>query len=308
MAVLEVRLFGKFRVRCKGCVVGDLDASKVQEMFSYLLLARGRPHSREILAEKLWSDSSAAQSRKYLRQALWQLQSALEDHREPMEGSVLMADADWVGINSEADLWVDVADFEQACLRVNGVSGGALDAQGAHTLQRAAELYQGDLLENCYQDWCLYERERLQNMHLSLLDKLMGYHEGHRDFEAGLMYGALILRFDRARERTHRRLMRLHYLAGDRTGALRQYQQCVAALREELDVEPAKSTVALYEQIRADDVESPRTVNHASAPGSVAPLASVRDHLEQLQSTLAHLECAVRQDIDTVESLLQDQR
>ena len=42
-------------------------------------------------------------------------------------------------------------------------------------------------------------------------------------FAEPLAYGARILHCDRARERTHRRLMRLHFLAGDRTAALRQY-------------------------------------------------------------------------------------
>ena len=62
-----------------------------------------------------------------------------------------------------------------------------------------------------------------------------------------------MLREDRARERTHRRLMRLYYLAGDRTGALRQYERCAAALRQELDVEPSRRTSELERRIRRDD-------------------------------------------------------
>jgi two-component SAPR family response regulator len=91
-------------------------------------------------------------------------------------------------------------------------------------------LYHGDLLEDWFQDWCLYERERLQNIYLAALDKLMDYCEASRDYDAGLAYGTRILRHDLARERTHRRLMRLYYLAGDRTSALRQYDRCVQIL------------------------------------------------------------------------------
>ncbi|NIN69138.1 MAG: hypothetical protein GTO63_31510, partial [Anaerolineae bacterium] len=81
---------------------------------------------------------------------------------------------------------------------------------------------------------CLYERERLQNMYLAILDKLVSYSEVQGAYEAGLGYGSRILSYDGARERTHRRLMRLYYLAGDRTAALRQYDSCVEALRREL--------------------------------------------------------------------------
>ena len=56
------------------------------------------------------------------------------------------------------------------------------------------------------------------------------------EYEAGQNYGSIILGFDRARESTHRHLMQLYYLAGDRTGALRQYERCARALDAELGV------------------------------------------------------------------------
>ena len=90
-----------------------------------------------------------------------------------------------------------------------------------------------------------------------ILDKLLVYCMSHEEFEAGQRYGGLILRYDRARERTHQLLMRLHYLAGDRTGALRQYERCVVALREELGVRPDRRTVALYEEIRGSQGNAP---------------------------------------------------
>ena len=43
---------------------------------------------------------------------------------------------------------------------------------------------------------------------------------------------------DPARERTHRRLMRLKYLAGYRAEALRQYDRCAAILQEEFGCFP----------------------------------------------------------------------
>ena len=49
--------------------------------------------------------------------------------------------------------------------------------------------------------------------------------------------------------------MRLHYMTGNRTAALRQYRACVEALDEELGVGPAQSTQRLYQQICSDQVE-----------------------------------------------------
>ncbi len=77
MHALRVRLVGRFSAYIEGQVVEGLESSKVQELFSYLLLFRNRPHSREALADLLWDASSTAQSKKYLRQAVWQLTLAL---------------------------------------------------------------------------------------------------------------------------------------------------------------------------------------------------------------------------------------
>jgi hypothetical protein len=67
-------------------------------------------------------------------------------------------------------------------------------------------------------------------MYLVMLDKLMWYCELQKEYETGILCGMRIMCYDRARERTHRRLMRLHCLNSDRTGALRQFEQCAAAL------------------------------------------------------------------------------
>jgi DNA-binding SARP family transcriptional activator len=302
MGALEVRLFGKFSILRDGKPLDTLSVGKAQEALCYLLLHREHVHSRESLADLLWSDCSASQSRKYLRQVLWQIQAALH-------ADMLIVESDWVSLNAKADLWIDVSLFERAVADAQGVPGPHLSDDTAQALQQAAELYQGDLLESWYQDWCLFERERLQNMYLALLDKLMEYCESLQDYEAGLAYGTRILCLDRARERTHRVAMRLLYLAGDRTSALRQYQRCVAALHEELDVEPAKSTRVLYEQIRADEFDAQRTTPVEVVPSGVtATLTSVLTHLEGIRKALVSVERQVQQDIQEVEAVVQRER
>jgi len=314
MPLLSVRLFGKISVQYDERIVTGLDACKVRELFCYLLLYRQSPHPRESLAALFWGDSSTAQSKKYLRQALWELQTTLNGHPHPGHDGILLVEPEWVRLNPAAELWLDAAVFEQAFGLARGVAGSALDARRVEALQGAAQLYHGDLMEGCYQDWCLCERERLQSAYLIMLDKLMGYCEAHQEYEAGLAYGQHIMRYERARECTHRRLMRLHYLAGDRTAALRQYTRCVEALAEELDVKPAKRTVTLYEQIRADEfnrsaLPSPGpdpTPDAERARFSEAPkVVEVMDHLKQLRVVLTGIRGRVQEDIKAVDLVLR---
>jgi DNA-binding SARP family transcriptional activator len=305
MGILTVRLFGKMQIRRGDRVLGDLGSRKAQELFAYLLIHRQRLHCREALASLLWGNSTTAQSLKYLRQALWQLQiltDAAPD--EAKADQLLLVDPEWVGLNPQGNLWLDVAVFEQAFAQAQNIRGAALSIEGAQALRNAVQLYKGDLLEDCYEDWCLFERERLQNMYLAMLDKLAGYCEAHNEYETGLVYGTHILRYDRARERTHRRLMRLHYLAGNRTAALRQYESCVAALDEELGVEPARRTVELYKQIRADQFDSMIAETYLPSGVTTAPLPNVLGHLKQLCTTLTSLRQQVEQEIQAIEQTL----
>ena len=310
MPRLSVRLFGRLCVSRDDAVLDGLTACKVQELLCYLLLHRDRPHSREVLAGLLWADCSTPQSKKYLRQALWQLQAALSPHGKPPHPRTLLVESDGVRLNSGAGMWLDIAVFENAFELMRGVPSGELDATRAGTLRDAAELYQGHLLEGWYQDWCLYERERLQDMYLAMLDKLMDYCVAQRDYENAMTYGARILRHDRARECTHQRLMRLQYLAGDRAAALRQYQRCVTALDEELGVQPAEGTVVLYEQIRAG-----RLGGRAGVPvcptetdPSTGALVDVLSRLKRLEAVLGDLQQQVQQNIGVVEQFLDSQR
>ncbi len=313
MSRLDFHLFGRFHARTGGRDLSGLDACKVQELFGYLLIHRDRAHSREALASLLWGDTSTVKSKKYLRQALWQLQTALDAEGDAGAGGVLTVEHDWVRLNSATGFWLDVAVFERAFAEAKGSAGREMDDACAATLRGAVEVYAGDLLEGWYQDWCLYERERLQNMYLAMLDKLIGYCEARRKFELGLFYGALILRYDRARERTHRQMMSLQYLSGDRTAALRQYERCAAALDEELGVRPDKRTSALYQQIRAGSVEAAPDEREQRTPeketeAGAASLNDVLGRLKQIQNILTDTQQRVNQEIKAVELALGESR
>jgi DNA-binding SARP family transcriptional activator len=297
MTKLSIQLFGKFAVQADGERLGGFDSGKVQELLAYLLVYRDRPHPRESLAELLWEASSTTQSKKYLRQALWQMQQLLSK----AEGEPLIRiESDWIRISPKASYWLDVAEFESAFAVAHGVPGQQLGDKIVALLVQAAGFYRGDLLEGWYSDWCLYERERLQNMWLATLDKLMSYCEAKRDFEAGLAFGMQVLRKDRARERTHRRLMRMAYLAGDRTGALRQYERCVQALHEELNVRPSRRTEDLRQQILDDTME----IGRMAEPQ--LPLATVTSRLGQLRGILTQLSEHVSEDLDALDHALTD--
>ena len=293
MEILRVRLLGQLHIQRGEQVVTNLLPPKLQELFCYLLLFRDRPHQRETLASLLCSTSSTTQSKRNLRQALWQLQSSAAIRDDAGHSDLFLVDARWIQLNPTANLWLDVQALDQAYSRSEGMAGLVLDATQIQALHDAVELYQGDLLEGCFQDWCFHERERLQNIYLCVLEKLMDHCEVYGQYEAGLAYGARVLQYDGARERTFRRLMRLHYLAGERSAAMRQYDHCVKTLRRELDVTPSARTVALYQQVRKGHLKVMTRRPTSQSRPSEAPepeRSEMLRQLRQMQRDLDHLQ------------------
>jgi DNA-binding SARP family transcriptional activator len=280
---------------------------KAAELMGYLLLFRDRPHHREVLCELLWPAVPGA--RKHLRQALWQLTglSTPQGRRPP----TLLVDPEWVHLNPAADIELDVARLEDAFVRLRHIPGSELEEEQAAVLRDAVQLYHADLLEGWYQDWCIYERERFKAIYLAMLDKLLAFCEAQGRHDDGLAYGERILRHDRAHERTHQRLMRLNYLAGDRTAAIRQFDRCAAALREELGVSPAERTVALYEEIRADKLPgfadsttiSAGRSDAASDPSPAPHCQEAVTPLRRALRTLGDVQALVQESIEAVERL-----
>ncbi|MBN2118660.1 MAG: bacterial transcriptional activator domain-containing protein [Anaerolineales bacterium] len=282
MAEFRVRLFGKFDAERNGRIIEGIQARKVQELFSYLLIFRNHPQPREVLCEVLWGNQPASKARKYLRQTLWRLQLALNDAANANKPDIV-ADSDWIQISPSASFRLDISEFGQVFNAFNDKDPRDLSSKDFKTIRSAINLYRGDLLEGWYQDWCLFERERFQIMHLTLLDKLVQYCEMHGHYAAGLAYGTDILRHDHAYERTHRQMMRLYSMAGNRTQALHQYQRCVTALRNELDIEPSESTKQLYEEIRSDTFDS-------SLPSGKEAIHEIMEPAQTLSRILNRLE------------------
>jgi len=300
MSGWKVALLGKFSVECNKTSLTGLEARQVQELFSYLLLFRQHPQPREALLETLWGDQAAGKARKTLRQVLWRLQSTLGKSTNS-GGPELLVDNEWIQIILPSNVWLDVEELEKTFRAINGKSIEELTTSELEKMQYAVNLYEGDLLEGWYADWCIFERERFQVMHLMVLDKLIQSCLFHHYYELGVPYALEVLRQDRAYERAHYQLMLLYFLSGNRTQALHQYARCVVALHEELDVEPSERTKQLYEQIRSDDLK-PSLVREEKMTSE--PLTQEKPSLEQMlrslkevSITLSQLEHQIKQEI-----------
>jgi len=263
--MLQVSLFGTGMACCDGHPIDGFPGHQSFRLLCYLLLDRYHSHHRERLAAVFWGDYPTDVSRKCLRNALWRLRSLFQSAGIPA-GEYLAASGDHVSFITSSRYWLDVEIFEASIAACRDVPAEHFTAEHVTSLERAVGLYTGDLLEGLYEDWCLRDRERLSLLHLDALSKLMVFHEHNGAYERGLAYGEQLLARDHTREKFHRQMMRLYWLAGDRSAALAQYKRCVQILREEMDVSPTEQTKQLYQQMAANQFSPEARSSREAAP------------------------------------------
>lgn len=303
MAGLAIHLLGSLSIQTDQGRGALPQSHKAKELLCYLLLHRDRPVPRSTLADLLWPDCDPAQGLKLLRQALWQLQSACGHGEAVQDRLQFEVNPRSLTLAVDERCWLDIVEFEHAFTQVRGPVARPLTPEIAAAADHAIGLYRGHLLEGFDFDWCIVEREWLRSAYLTMLDRLMVYAEQQGEYELGIDYGERILRIDRAREYTHRRMMILHARLGNRTGALRQYDRCASALEEELDVLPARSTQLIRERVRAGgDLELP--VSHrepiTSAPMQNGAAAVVR--LGNIQRAIGEIQSLIQSEVYGLEA------
>src|SRR5215469_15146378 len=251
MAKLQLTLLGGFEARSASGLSLAMSRKKAQMLLAYLAMHPTHTHLRDKLATLLWNDAPAEQARQSLRQTLFAIRQAL-----PVDPTLV--DGEHVAFAAEA-VAVDVSEFEQLAR-----------SDDPDDLERAAALYQGDLLEGIragsarFEEWLLAERERLHELALEALAKLLGHQMKLGATEPAIQTALRLLSLDPLQEVTHRALMRLYAGQGRRAAALRQYQLCVDVLQRELGIEPEEATKQVYRELLPQ--QSPRLALPQTAP------------------------------------------
>lgn len=255
--MIQISLLGGFRLLVDGQPYKLSALPKSTPLLAYLLLHAAAPVARDQIAYTLWPDEAEGQARSNLRRHLHDLRRAFPP--APDTQPWLLIEHDTVQWNQAAGAWVDVFAFESA-------------SADPGRLAEAVALYAGDLLPNLYEDWVFIHRERLRTLFLDDLTRLVQRHHNAREYGNAIAWAQKLLQHEPLREDMVRELMTLRYEAGDRAGALQEYQRFAQRLREALDVPPMLETSALYDAIARQLVPP----GAASPSPTIEPVAVLR--------------------------------
>ncbi|HEX5686080.1 MAG TPA: AAA family ATPase [Ideonella sp.] len=205
-------------------------------MLSWLALEGPTP--RERLAQLLWPDSEPAAARNTLRQRLFQLRRQLGV--ELVEGQAVLALTDRAAH--------DLADADDL---LGGQDAGASGALA---------------------DWLAGQRERRRRRMQLALAELCEMSERAQDWPGALVHAHELLALEPLSEEAHRRVMRLHYLAGDRAAALLAFDRCEQTLKNEVGAPPSSETLQLLAMIDAAGADP----KHAAPTPTALPASVLR--------------------------------
>jgi predicted ATPase/DNA-binding SARP family transcriptional activator len=286
MSRLDIALLGPPEIKIHERVV-KTDRRKAIALLAYLSVT-GKSHTRDHLAGLLWPDYERDSAYAYLRRTLWELNQILGKGR-------ITLDRERVSIEATAELWVDTVAFETC----SHTSPGDLNA-----LERAATLYRGDFLEGFrvadtapFEEWQFQQAEYFRREFANVLERLVEAYIQAGEQDPALLYAHRWLAIDPLDEAAHRAIMRLLAGMGDRTGAIRQYENCAKTLKAELGIPPQPETTQLYQAILRGEVRttpvdqvtpSKAVESHPSVhlPAMPTPFIGRRPEVEQVKTLL----------------------
>jgi DNA-binding SARP family transcriptional activator len=221
--MLRLQLLGKFVLaREDQGVALPLGARR---LLAYLAL--NGPTARPVIMGALWPNVGERHARGCLRTMVWRLNRD-EPRLVGPAGDALVL---------RPEIAVDTRAFSDSA---HSILHGSLPP----TAERAVLRF-GDLLPGWYDDWVIFERERLRQLRLHALDALASRLAADGRYDDALDAAIESARLEPLRESAHRAIIAIHLAEGNVAEALRHYELFGELLRAELGIEPSPQLIGM---------------------------------------------------------------
>src|SRR5690606_32738945 len=222
-----------------------------RRLFARLLIAEGRPVTREQLLADLWPEAAPAAARNSLRVAIARLNEALEPERPSGTPPwLVLAPDEALRLRPEV-----IARWDVAQLRARLAEAADAERRGDVTASLAAEraalaLYGGPFLADLHADWIDPLRRELAARFAAAAHRAGPRLVRRGRLDEALELAARLLRADPADEQAYALRMRAQLAGHDRAGALRTFAEAEATLARELQLAPGEELRRLVAQAR----------------------------------------------------------
>lgn len=261
--MLQIRLFGKPQVICDGTDITPELGNKGCALLCILFLRGGDYYAREKLAAYLWPDSAASAAKYNLRYTLWKIKKSTDTG----EGgrSLIKLDREYCCIDRAYDYICDLQTIDEI----------DPETQSADELKRACDAFGGELLEGYYFNHCedlneliLSQRIYYEKRKNRLLMKAAELYEQRDMLPEAVGILERVMEYEPYNEQLALRLMTLYERGGDRSRAIRFFNEFRNRLASNLEIYPGSAITQKYAELKA----APAAPESAPAADSVPGL------------------------------------
>ncbi len=277
---LEINLLGAFRTKVGGVPVEDCRWGRRSAKSLVKLLALKPHHAlhREQVMDLLWAECEPETAVNHLNKAIYRARRALEPELKKGSDSRFISTPNKqiiLNCSTDVSLFVDADEFERlasVAVRNNDLEAG----------RKAIDLYYGDLLtEDIYEDWIFVRRESLRILYRKAATKTAELYAAAGEQQTCIKILQNLAGEDAADERVQRDLMIILAETGSKYQALKQFEQCRAALAA-LDIEPEPETLRLEQSIKCGKIISTRNKSKSAPAETAAPIVVPTPHITPL--------------------------
>ena len=275
MPSIKIHLLGTLHITADAETI-SFARRKSSALLAYLAFSP-TPLARDKAATLLWPDYDQSHARAALRTSISELRNS------PL-GECLEIDRDTIGHKPDCDLWIDVYEFQDLLKQVfRGQAQIQENLLPEHyaALQQAIDLYRDNFLAGftlrdspMFDEWQSYQTDQLHRDVVQALEQLVKGYMSQGEYDQALRYAQRWLSFESFNESIHYTLMNLYTQTGQRIAALRQYEECVRLLDDEMGIEPHSQITDFYEEIKREE-GSLYEITHDFSPDSIRILPTV---------------------------------
>jgi PAS domain S-box-containing protein len=252
---LQVYCLGSLRVCSSSKQIQQWQSLRAKSVFEFLVSKRKSPVIKDKLMEALWPEYNARAAANNLKTSIHDLRQTLAPLFESPDFPCVLFSNDAYLINPEIDLSIDAEDFEKLWITGKKFEKEGKSGEAIRAFETAEALYQGDYLQDeLYDEWIVPKRESLKDIFLLILNKLSDHSMNTADHESCINYCHKILDIDNCREDAYRLLMCCYSRLGQKSKAVRWYENCLKTLNSELNNPPSDETNLLYARLKKGEI------------------------------------------------------
>ena len=247
---LRITTLGRFRVERQGRLLSEESkrASKVWELFQYLITNRGRDIPSDTLIENLWEEEDFKDPGRALRNVVYRLRQMLDAGDDP-ETAYIILSRGFYRFNTSSQYWLDIEEFEQLSNQAKELSSTER-LESIQLYRKCLSLYRGEYLPGqAYADWVLPVRNYYRRLFTETFLSYVSLLKVVEDLPAIGVACEQALQVEPLEEAVHLQFIDFLLRTGKVKAAQGQYNYASSLFYREMGVKPSRDMLEAYRRI-----------------------------------------------------------